>query len=81
MAPADVLARFLRALSLPEADLPRGLEEQAEEYRSRLADRRVLVVLDNAVDEAQVRPLIPGGRGCGVLITSRRRLAGLPERG
>jgi DNA-binding SARP family transcriptional activator len=78
MAPADVLARFLRALGLPEAGLPRGLEERAEEYRSRLADRRVLVVLDNAVDEAQVRPLIPGGRGCSVLITSRRRLAGLP---
>ncbi|SPL90025.1 transcriptional regulator, SARP family [[Actinomadura] parvosata subsp. kistnae] len=78
MAPVDVLARFLRALSLPEADLPRGLEERAEEYRSRLADRRVLVVLDNAVDEAQVRPLIPGGPGCGVLVTSRRRLAGLP---
>jgi DNA-binding SARP family transcriptional activator len=76
--PVEVLARFLRALGTAGSAIPDGLEERAELYRSRLGDRQVLVVLDNAVDESQVRPLLPGGAGCGVLVTSRSRMAALP---
>jgi tetratricopeptide (TPR) repeat protein len=75
--PADVLAGFLRALGTEGAMIPDGLEERGRLYRSRLADRRMLVVLDNAASEAQVRPLLPGSQGCAVLITSRLRLGGL----
>jgi DNA-binding SARP family transcriptional activator len=75
--PADVLAGFLRALGVEGAVIPEELEERVRLYRSRLADRRVLVVLDNAASEAQVRPLLPGSRGCAVLVTSRARLGGL----
>jgi DNA-binding SARP family transcriptional activator/predicted negative regulator of RcsB-dependent stress response len=75
--PADVLAGFLRALGVEGALVPSGLEERVRLYRSRLAGRRVLVVLDNAASEAQVRPLLPGSRGCAVLVTSRVRLSGL----
>ncbi|MFL6185960.1 MAG: helix-turn-helix domain-containing protein [Actinomycetes bacterium] len=69
--PGAVLARFLRALGLDGSSIPDGLEERAERYRMLLADRRVLVVLDNAGSEAQVRPLLPGSPSCGVLVTSR----------
>ncbi|GAB2979744.1 AfsR/SARP family transcriptional regulator [Saccharothrix stipae] len=75
--PHDVLARFLTALGLDGRALPTGLEERAESLRSLLARRRVLVVLDNAADERQVRPLLPGTPSCAVLVTSRRRLTGL----
>jgi DNA-binding SARP family transcriptional activator len=75
--PADVLAGFLRALGVEGAVIPDGLEERVRLYRSRLADRRVLVVLDNAASETQVRPLLPGSQGCAVLVTSRARLGGL----
>lgn len=75
--PADVLARFLRALGCDGAAIPDSLEERADSFRSRLADRRVLVVLDDVADESQVRPLLPGDAGCAVMVTSRRRLAGL----
>ena len=75
--PAEVLAGFLRALGVEGAVIPEGLEERVRLYRSRLADRRVLVVLDNAASEAQVRPLLPGSHGCAVLVTSRARLGGL----
>ncbi|MBP2327303.1 DNA-binding SARP family transcriptional activator [Kibdelosporangium banguiense] len=76
--PVDVLCRFLRALGVPGSAVPEELEERAEMYRSVMADRRVLVVLEDAAAEAQVLPLLPGGPGCAVVVTSRFRLAGLP---
>jgi DNA-binding SARP family transcriptional activator len=75
--PTDVLAGFLRALGLDPGMIAEGLEERVRQYRSRLADRRVLVVLDNAASEAQVRPLLPASHGCAALVTSRARLGGL----
>ena len=77
LEPGEVLARFLRALGIDGSSIPADLEERAERYRMLLADRRVLVVLDNAAGEAQVRLLLPGSSTCGVLVTSRARLTGL----
>ncbi|WP_213453735.1 ATP-binding protein [Rhizomonospora bruguierae] len=74
--PAEALARLLTALDCG-VTVPHGLDERIARYRSALHGRRVLLILDNAVDEAQVRPLLPGD-GCVTLVTSRRRLAGLP---
>jgi tetratricopeptide (TPR) repeat protein len=74
--PRRVLANFLRALGVPPSAIPDTTEERTDLYRSAVADRRVLVILDNAAGEAQVRPLLPGA-GCGVLVTSRRPLPGL----
>ncbi|MGH8902551.1 MAG: AfsR/SARP family transcriptional regulator [Egibacteraceae bacterium] len=74
---ADVLADFLLALEVDPTDIPDGLTSRASLYRARLRGRRVLVVLDNAADEAQIRPLLPWSEGCAVLVSSRRRLAGL----
>jgi len=73
--PADALGQFLRALGAPEA--PAGLDAAAAAFRSAVGARRVLVVLDNAADAAQVRPLLPASPGCATLITSRRQLADL----
>ncbi|MEV5411864.1 tetratricopeptide repeat protein [Thermopolyspora sp. NPDC052614] len=75
--PREVLAGFLRELGVARAAVPEGLEERARLFRARLSGRRVLVILDNAADEAQVRALLPGSPGCAVLITSRSSLAGL----
>jgi tetratricopeptide (TPR) repeat protein len=75
--PADVLAGFLRELGVDGADIPEGTGERARMYRAQLAGLRVLVVLDDAADEAQVRPLLPGSWGCAVLVTSRSRLSAL----
>ncbi|WP_051367254.1 AfsR/SARP family transcriptional regulator [Hamadaea tsunoensis] len=75
--PAEILGRFLRALCGSEAAVPTGADERAEMYRSRLADRRVLIVLDDAASEAQVRPLLPGTDSSAVLLTSRARLTGV----
>jgi DNA-binding SARP family transcriptional activator/tetratricopeptide (TPR) repeat protein len=77
MPPMDALARFLRALGLPPARVPVDQDEAVLVYRSLLAGRRVLVVLDNAASAEQVRPLLPGAPGCGVLVTSRDELRGL----
>ncbi len=70
-------AGFLRELGVDGTDIPEGLDERARSYRARLAGRRMLVVLDNAADEAQVRPLLPGSPGCAVLVTSTSRMAAL----
>jgi DNA-binding SARP family transcriptional activator/tetratricopeptide (TPR) repeat protein len=78
VSPMQVLERFIRGLGVPGTAIPEGLDERAELYRALLADRRILVVLDDAAGESQVLPLLPGAAGCSVLITSRSRLAGLP---
>ncbi|MET9297361.1 BTAD domain-containing putative transcriptional regulator [Streptomyces sp. NPDC003077] len=75
--PEAVLGAFLRALGTPDASIPDGLEERAALYRSTLAGRRVLALLDNARDAAQIRPLLPGAEGCAALITSRARMIDL----
>ncbi|KAA2258771.1 tetratricopeptide repeat protein [Solihabitans fulvus] len=74
--PGEVLSRFLRSLGVPPAQLPDGLEERAALFRTVVADRRMIVVLDNVRDTAGVLPLLPGSRSC-VLVTSRRRLVSL----
>jgi DNA-binding SARP family transcriptional activator/tetratricopeptide (TPR) repeat protein len=76
--PAEVLSRFLRAVGTVGGDVPQGLDERLAMYRSSLAGRRMLVILDNAADEGQVASLLPGSPSCLVVITSRRRLSGLP---
>ena len=76
----QALDRFLPALGVPAEQIPADAEEKSALYRSLLADRRVLLVLDNAADVAQVRPLLPAGDACRTVITSRSRLAGLVAR-
>ncbi|MFE6779821.1 BTAD domain-containing putative transcriptional regulator [Streptomyces sp. NPDC057702] len=73
--PEVVLGSFLRALGIPYEAIPDGAEERAALYRSTLAGRRVLALLDNARDASQVRPLLPGAEGCAALVTSRTHLA------
>jgi hypothetical protein len=75
--PAELLGGLLRDLGVPDAEQPAGAEARAARYRSLLAGRRLLLLLDNARDAAQVRPLLPGHPGCAVLVTSRNRLSGL----
>jgi DNA-binding SARP family transcriptional activator/tetratricopeptide (TPR) repeat protein len=74
---ADVLARFLRDLGVDGRDIPVDPDERAARYRTALASRRMLVVLDNARDAAQVRPLLPGAASCAVLVTTRSRMPDL----
>ena len=75
--PAEAIRGFLDALDVPAGRIPAGLAERAALYRSQLADRRILVVLDNARDTSQVRPLLPGSARCLTVITSRDHLGGL----
>ncbi len=77
LAPSDSIRILLDALTSPAERIPATLEAQTGLYRSLLAGRRMLIVLDNAHDEQQVRPLLPGTGRCVVLVTSRRALIGL----
>jgi DNA-binding SARP family transcriptional activator len=79
MDPADALDQMLRSLGVPGERIPHDPDARAALYRTLLAGRRVLILLDNVAEEAQVRPLLPGAPGCLTLITSRRRLAGLDD--
>ncbi|MEV4629337.1 tetratricopeptide repeat protein [Micromonospora sp. NPDC049523] len=77
MSPAEATRGFLEALGVPAERVPVGLTAQAALYRSLLVGRRMLVLLDNARDADQVRPLLPGSSGCLVVVTSRNQLPGL----
>lgn len=73
----DVLAGFLGALGLAEAEIPADRAGRISLWQSHTADRRLLVVLENCRSETEVRPLLPTGPGCAAIVTTRRRLAGL----
>jgi tetratricopeptide (TPR) repeat protein len=77
--PMDVLAGFLRAWGIDEELMPDNLTDRSKLYRSVVSAKRVLVVLDNAHDSAQIRPLLPDSSSCAVLVTSRKRLAALGD--
>ncbi|MFI6731542.1 BTAD domain-containing putative transcriptional regulator [Nonomuraea sp. NPDC050451] len=75
LTPLDVLGRFLRALGVPPSAVPADLDEAAAAWRSRLHDRRVLAVLDDAADLAQIRPLLSASLGNTLLVTSRETMS------
>lgn len=74
---AAVLAGFLRAFGVPSEAVPADVDDSASLFRSLVHRRRVLIVLDDAAGEAQLRPLLPAGAGCAVVVTSRFSLSGL----
>ncbi|RKN47519.1 ATP-binding protein [Micromonospora endolithica] len=78
--PHDILERFLRALGVPHDDIPADTDSRTDLYRSLLAERRALVVLDNAANVSTVRPLLPGTGSCLTIVTSRSRLSTLVAR-
>lgn len=77
--PAEAVAGFLDALDVPADGMPADLPARVGLYRSLLAGRRMLVLMDNARNAEQVRPLLYGAPGCLVLVTSRNRMAGLAQ--
>jgi DNA-binding SARP family transcriptional activator len=77
LEPAEALSRLLRSLGVDEASIPRDADEAAGRFRSVTSGKRLLIVLDNARDVAQVTPLLPAGRSCRVIVTSRRILGDL----
>ena len=77
--PADALASLLLTAGVAAAHIPPGLDARAALWRDRLAGRQLLLVLDDAADSEQVRPLLPGSGGSLVLVTSRRHLPGLED--
>ncbi|HEY4463721.1 MAG TPA: tetratricopeptide repeat protein, partial [Streptosporangiaceae bacterium] len=79
VSPADALASLLLTIGVPAGQIPAGLEARSALWRDRAARRRLLLVLDDAADSEQVRPLLPGAGGSVVLITSRRRLTALDD--
>lgn len=80
VAPGEAVRMFLDALGVPAAQIPAGFDAQVALYRSKLVGRRMLILLDNARDTDQVRPLLPGSPGSLVVVTSRNRLTGLVAR-
>ncbi|UKD58264.1 NB-ARC domain-containing protein [Amycolatopsis sp. FU40] len=78
--PGPVLGSFLRALNVPDAEIPADVASRAALFRSLLTERRVLVLLDNAATPEQIRPLLPGSPSSLVIVTSRSRLSGLIAR-
>ncbi|WP_228122825.1 ATP-binding protein [Saccharothrix syringae] len=81
VAPEEALGLFLRSLGVPAEQVPVNIAEQAALYRSLTADKKLLVLLDNAYSAAQVRPLAPNSPSSAVLVTSRNRLTGLVAEG
>ena len=77
VTPAEAISGFLECTGVDASQVSPRLDARAALYRSLLADKRMLIVLDNARDEAQVRPLLPGSPACVVLVTSRNELTGL----
>ncbi|MFJ6676007.1 ATP-binding protein [Actinosynnema sp. NPDC091369] len=80
LSSAEALAGFLRSLGLSNDQIPHNADERAARFRSLVAGRRMLIVLDNARDAGQIRPLLPGTSSCVVLVTSRNSLPGLVSR-
>ncbi|GIH08852.1 hypothetical protein Rhe02_69190 [Rhizocola hellebori] len=78
LRPLEVVGRFLRALGVDTSQIPSELDEAAAALRSALAGQRLLMVLDDAADSAQIGPLLPGASSCAVITTSRRMLTDLP---